>query len=117
MTIKVTLNAPNYEWIRSGLQSYGQPLMISPTAVETFGNEGIALNPNRHRALQVRRARAGRKDDNRAQPGLLGPQGEARPGDLPSPWEDPATRINALRTGEIDMTNTPPWDDNSGPGR
>ena len=27
------------------------------------------------------------------------------------PLEDPATRINALRTGEIDMTNTPPWDD------
>ena len=45
MTFKVTLNPPNYEWLRAGLQSYGQPLMISPTSVKKFGNEGIALHP------------------------------------------------------------------------
>src|ERR1700733_11401874 len=28
MTVKVTLTAPNYQWLRQGLQSYGQPLRI-----------------------------------------------------------------------------------------
>jgi peptide/nickel transport system substrate-binding protein len=27
MTVKVTLTAPNFQWLRQGLQSYGQPLM------------------------------------------------------------------------------------------
>src|SRR5271156_1424879 len=30
MTVKVTLKSANYQWLRQGLQSYGQPLMISP---------------------------------------------------------------------------------------
>ena len=45
MTVKVTLKAANYQWIRQGLQSYGQPLMISPAAVKKYGNDGIALHP------------------------------------------------------------------------
>ena len=45
MTVRITLTQPNYEWLRTGLQSYGQPLMISPKSVAEHGNDGIALNP------------------------------------------------------------------------
>ena len=38
-------DAPNYQWLRQGLQSYGQPLMISPDSVKKYGNDGIALHP------------------------------------------------------------------------
>jgi peptide/nickel transport system substrate-binding protein len=45
MTVKVTLTAPNFQWLRQGLQSYGQPLMISPASVKQYGNDGVALHP------------------------------------------------------------------------
>jgi len=45
MTVKITLVAPNYQWLRQGLQSYGQPLMISPASVRHYGNDGVALHP------------------------------------------------------------------------
>ena len=45
MTVRVTLKAANYQWLRQGLQSYGQPLMVSPEAVKKYGNDGIALHP------------------------------------------------------------------------
>ena len=110
MTIKVTLNAPNYEWIRSGLQSYGQPLMISPTAVETFGNEGIALNPIGTGPFKFVEREQGVKTVIERNPDYWGRKAKLDRV-IFRPLEDPATRINALRTGEIDMTNTPPWDD------
>ena len=110
MTIKVTLNAPNYEWIRSGLQSYGQPLMISPTAVETFGNEGVALNPIGTGPFKFVEREQGVKTVIERNPDYWGRKAKLDRV-IFRPLEDPATRINALRTGEIDMTNTPPWDD------
>ena len=110
ITIKVTLNAPNYEWIRSGLQSYGQPLMISPTAVETFGNEGVALNPIGTGPFKFVEREQGVKTVIERNPDYWGRKAKLDRV-IFRPLEDPATRINALRTGEIDMTNTPPWDD------
>ena len=110
MTIKVALNAPNYEWIRSGLQSYGQPLMISPTAVETFGNEGVALNPIGTGPFKFVEREQGVKTVIERNPDYWGRKAKLDRV-IFRPLEDPATRINALRTGEIDMTNTPPWDD------
>ena len=110
MTIKVTLNAPNYEWIRSGLSSYGQPLMISPTAVETFGNEGVALNPIGTGPFKFVEREQGVKTVIERNPDYWGRKAKLDRV-IFRPLEDPATRINALRTGEIDMTNTPPWDD------
>ena len=65
----------------------------------------------RHRTVPIRPTRPGREDRPRAQPRLLGRQGEARPRDLP-----PACRIRRpastrWRTTKIQMMTTPPWDE------
>jgi len=110
MTVRITLNAPNYEWIRSGLQSYGQPLMISPASVMEHGNDGVALNPvgtgpfrfvERDHGVKIELAR---NDDYWGEPAKLERI-------VFRPLEDPATRVNALRTGEVHMIGVPPWDE------
>jgi len=113
MAIKVTLTQPNYEWLRAGLQSYGQPLMLSPTAVQKFGNDGIALNPIGTGPFKFVQREQGvktvieRNDDYWGRKAKL-----ARI--VFRPLQDPATRSNALRTGEVHMINTPVWDDIDG---
>jgi peptide/nickel transport system substrate-binding protein len=44
-TVVMQLKTPFAEFLRMQNQSYGEPLMISPAAVEEFGNEGFAQNP------------------------------------------------------------------------
>src|SRR5215217_2274159 len=44
-TVEMKLSSPFAEFLRMQNQSYGEPLMISPTAVQTHGNEGFAQNP------------------------------------------------------------------------
>ncbi len=83
MTVRVTLKAPNYQWLRQGLQSYGQPLMISPAAVKKYGNDGIALHPIGTGPFRFVAARPGREDGAGTQPRLLGHAGQARPHHLP----------------------------------
>ncbi len=110
MTIKITLTQPNYEWLRTGLQSYGQPLMISPKSVEIHGNDGIALNPVGTGPFKFVEREQGvktvleRNDDYWGRKAKLDRV-------IYRPLEDPATRVNALRTGEVNFVGTPPWDD------
>ncbi len=110
MTVKVTLTQPNYEWLRTGLQSYGQPLMLSPASVKEHGDEGIALNPvgtgpfkfvEREQGVKTVLAR---NDDYWGRKAKLDRV-------IFRPLEDPATRVNALRTGEVNLIGVPPWDD------
>ncbi|PZR67274.1 MAG: hypothetical protein DLM66_11785 [Candidatus Dormiibacter spiritus] len=44
-TVKMTLKQPFSDFLRMQNQSYGEPLMISPTQVKKLGNEGFAANP------------------------------------------------------------------------
>ena len=44
-TVEMTLKRPFAEFLRMQNQSYGEPLMISPTAVQQYGNEEYALHP------------------------------------------------------------------------
>ena len=45
MSVRITLTQPNYEWLRTGLQSFGQPLMISPAAARDAAGEVMMPNP------------------------------------------------------------------------
>lgn len=110
MTVRVTLTAPNYQWLRQGLQSYGQPLMISPSAVKKYGNAGIAVHPIGTGPFRFVERDQGVKTVLERNPNYWG-----RPAKLDRvifrPLEDPATRVNALEDGEIHMITTPPWDE------
>ena len=110
MTVQIRLNAPNYEWIRSGLQSWGQPLMISPAAIEKYGNEGIALNPIGTGPFKFVEREQGVKTVLEKNDEYWGRKAKVDRVII-RPLGDPATRVNALRTGEIDMMRNPPWDD------
>ncbi len=109
-TIKVTLTQPNYEWLRTGLQSYGQPLMVSPKSVAEYGNEGIALHPVGTGPFKFVEREQGvktvleRNDDYWGRKAKLDRI-------IFRPLEDPATRVNALRTGEVNFIGVPPWDE------
>ena len=110
MTVRVTLTAPDYEWLRQGLQSYGQPLMISPASVKTYGNAGVALHPIGTGPFMFVSRTQGVRTVLKRNPTYWG-----TPAKLDRvvflPLEDPATRVNALQSGEVQMISTPPWDD------
>lgn len=109
-SVKVTLKKPNFEWFQSGLQSYGQFLIISPAALKKYGNDDIALNPvgtgpfkfvSREQGVKIELAR---NDDYWGTKAKLDKI-------ILRPLEDPATRVNALIAGEVNMITTPPWDE------
>lgn len=110
MTVKITLTQSNYEWLRTGLQSYGQPLMMSPAALKKHGDEAIALHPVGTGPFKFVEREQGvktvieRNDDYWGRKAKLDQV-------IYRPLEDPATRVNALRTGEVNFVGTPPWDD------
>jgi peptide/nickel transport system substrate-binding protein len=110
MTVRITLTQPNYEWLRTGLQSYGQPLMISPAALEKYSDDELALNPVGTGPFKFVEREQGvktvltRNDDYWGRKAKLDQI-------IFRPLEDPATRVNALRTGEVNMIGVPPWDD------
>jgi peptide/nickel transport system substrate-binding protein len=110
MTVRVTLKAANYQWLRQGLQSYGQPLMVSPEAVKKYGNDGIALHPIGTGPFRFVQREQGVKTVLERNPDYWG-----TPAKLDRiiirPLQDPATRVNALENGEIQMMSTPPWDE------
>jgi peptide/nickel transport system substrate-binding protein len=110
MTIRVTLNAPNYEWIRTGLQSYGQPLMLSPDSVKKYGNEGVALHPIGTGPFKFVERQQGVKTVLERNDDYWGTKAKLDR-IIVRPLEDPAARVNALRTGEVNMIAVPPWDE------
>ncbi len=113
MTIKITLTQPNYEWLRTGLQSYGQPLMISPKSVEEYGNEGIALHPVGTGPFKFVEREQGVKTVLEPNENYWGNKAKLER-IIFRPLEDPSTRVNALRTGEVNFIGVPPWDDVEG---
>ncbi len=110
MTFRVTLKAANYQWLRQGLQSYGQPLMVSPEAVKKYGNDGIALHPIGTGPFRFVQRDQGVKTVLERNPDYWGTAAKVDRV-IFRPLQDPATRVNALENGEIHMMSTPPWDE------
>jgi peptide/nickel transport system substrate-binding protein len=110
MTVKITLTQPNYEWLRLGVLSCGEARMVSPTAVKKYGNEEFARHPVGTGPFRFVEIEPGVKVVLERNPDYWG-----TPAKLDRiifrPLEDPATRINALRAGEVNMIHEAPFDE------
>jgi len=109
-TFEVTLTQPHYEWLQIGQSSCGQPEMISPAAWEKHGDEDIALHPVGtgpfkfvEREIDVMVVLE-RNEDYYGEKAKLDRM-------IYRQITDPATRIAALRAGEINMVTEPTWDE------
>ncbi len=109
MKIQVTLKEPNYEWFQSGLQSYGQFLIMSPAAINKYGNDAMALHPVGTGPFKFVSREEGVKIVLARNEDYWGPKAK-----LDSiiflVLSDNSTRVNALRSGEINFVTSPPWD-------
>ncbi len=110
MEVTITLQETNYEWLQFGVQSCGMPMIISPTQVEKTGNEGFALAPvgtgpfrfvEREQNVKLVLERFDRYWGPKAALDQL----------VFRPLPDPATRLAALRAGEVHMINEAPWEE------
>ena len=109
-TFEIVLIQPHYEWLQIGQSSCGQPEMISPTAWEIHGDQDIALHPVGtgpfkfvEREIDVMVVLE-RNEDYYGEPAKLDYM-------VYRQITDPATRIAALRAGEINMVTEPTWDE------
>src|SRR5215472_616484 len=109
-TLKLTFSKPYAEWERMTLQSWGEPLMISPTAVKKYGNEKFADHPAGTGPFKFVENIPGdrivleRFKDYWGTPANVDRLVFKR-------LDDPAARVAALRTGEVDFILAPPPDD------
>lgn len=109
-TVRITLNEPNYEWIRMGMEDCPQLYMISPKAIAEYGDEGLPLHPVGTGPFKFVEREPGIK--------IVLERNDDYWGEKPKldriifrELEDPATRVNALRAGEASMIQEPPWDE------
>src|SRR5262245_34148113 len=105
-TLKLTFSKPYSEWERMTLQSWGEPLMISPTQVKKVGNEKFADSPVGTGPFKLvenipnDRIVLERFKDYWGTPPNVDKLVFRR-------LDDPAARVAALRTGEVDFILAP----------
>ena len=113
MEVTITLTEPNYEWLQFGVQACGMPMIISPTQIEKVGNDGFPLAPvgtgpfkfvEREQNIKVVLERF---DDYWGQNAYIDTL-------IFRPLSDQASRLSAMRAGEVHMINEAPWDELEG---
>ena len=113
MEVTITLTQPNYEWLQFGVQACGMPMMISPAQIEKVGNDGFPLAPvgtgpfkfvEREQNIKVVLERFDDYWGKNANIDTL----------IFRPLSDQATRLAAMRAGEVHMINEAPWDELEG---
>ena len=109
MTVRITLTAPNYEFLRLGVLSCGQARMVSPTAVRELGNEGFARNPVGTGPFRFAEIEPNVKTVLVRNDDYWGPAARLDR-IIFRALEDPATRTNALEAGEVHIIDEPPFD-------
>lgn len=109
-TLKLTFSKPYSEWERMTLQSWGEPLMISPTQVKKVGNEKFADSPIGTGPFRL--------VENIPNDRIVLERFKDYWGPAPNVdrlvfrrLDDPAARVAALRTGEVDFILAPPPDE------
>jgi peptide/nickel transport system substrate-binding protein len=109
-TLRLTFSTPYAEWERMTLQSWGEPLMISPTALKKYGNERLADHPVGTGPFKFVELIPGERIVLERFPGYWG-----SPPNVDKlvfrRMDDPAARVAALRTGEVDFILAPPPDE------
>jgi peptide/nickel transport system substrate-binding protein len=105
-TLKLTFSKPYSEWERMTLQSWGEPLMVSPTAVRKLKNEKFADSPIGTGPFKFVENIPGDRIVLERFKGYWGP-----PANVDKlvfrRLDDPAARVAALRTGEVDFILAP----------
>lgn len=110
LTLRLTFRRPFAEFPRVLTQfAEGSAGLISPTALRRWGNEGIADHPVGTGPFRfVERVRGDRIVLER-NPDYWGPR-PCLDRLIFRPLPDPASRVNALQTGEVDLIFVPPPD-------
>lgn len=102
-TIELKLKTPFAEFLRMQNQSYGEPLMISPTAVQTYGNEGFAQNPAGTGRFKLVERAEGESTTIERFAGYWGPDPAKLDKVIFRIIGDSQAAISALKAGETDM--------------
>jgi peptide/nickel transport system substrate-binding protein len=109
-TLRLTFSKPYSEWERMTLQSWGEPLMISPAQAKKTGNEKFADSPVGTGPF--------RYVENIPNDRIVLERFKDYWGPAPNVdrlvfrrLDDPAARVAALRTGEVDFILAPPPDE------
>ena len=109
-TLKMTFSKPYAEWERMTLQSWGEPMMISPTQVKKTGNEKFADAPVGTGPFKFVENVPGDRIVLERFKDYWGPQANVDKLVFRR-LDDPAARVAALRTGEVDFILAPPPDE------
>jgi len=109
-TVRLTFSKPFSEWERVTLQSWGEPLMISPTQLKKVGNEKFADSPVGTGPFKF--------VENIPNDRIVLERFKEYWGPAPNVdklvfrrLDDPTARVAALRTGEVDFILAPPPDE------
>ncbi|PYM66242.1 MAG: peptide ABC transporter substrate-binding protein, partial [Candidatus Rokuibacteriota bacterium] len=109
-TLKLTFSKPYAEWERMTLQSWGEPMMVSPTQVKKLGNEKFANGPVGTGPFKFVENVPGDRIVLERFKGYWGAQANVDKLVFRR-LDDPAARVAALRTGEVDFILAPPPDE------
>ena len=109
-TLKMTFSKPYAEWERMTLQSWGEPMMISPAQVKKTGNEKFADAPVGTGPFKFVENVPGDRIVLERFKEYWGPQANVDKLVFRR-LDDPAARVAALRTGEVDFILAPPPDE------
>jgi len=109
-TLRLTFSKPYAEWERMSLQSWGEPLMVSPTQLKKTGNEKFADSPVGTGPFKF--------VENIPNDRIVLERFKDYWGPAPNVdrlvfrrLDDPTARVAALRTGEVDFILAPPPDE------
>ena len=109
-TLKLTFSKPYAEWERMTLQSWGEPMMVSPAQVKKTGNEKFADAPVGTGPFKFVENVPGDRIVLERFKDYWGPQANVDKLVFRR-LDDPAARVAALRTGEVDFILAPPPDE------
>lgn len=109
-TVNITLNSPNYEWLRMGMEDCPQMYIISPEAIKKYGDQDLPLHPTGTGPFKFVEREAGVKIELVRYDEYWGEKAKLDRV-IFREMEDPATRMNAFRAGEINVIQDPVWDE------